>query len=143
MRWFNNLERKLIPTIRLKKWYKVTKFILAVPFILPVYFLRTGLSFLIKKVKIKRTLKPDIVLQNIVDGWANLIIPDPVVEEIAIRRASICSECPFAKPFGEVGNIITSMDSIKQIRGVKCSECGCPLSAKVRSKNDSCPRGLW
>ena len=31
----------------------------------------------------------------------------------------------------------------KDIQGMKCGDCGCNLSAKVRSERDNCPRGKW
>ena len=31
----------------------------------------------------------------------------------------------------------------KNIQGMKCGKCGCNLSAKVRSIQDTCPLGKW
>lgn len=67
-------------------------------------------------------------LTEIIDGWKHLINRDPKVEEIALKRASICAECPEAK----------------QILGVlKCDACGCPLIAKTRSMDSKCPKDKW
>ena len=142
MRSFRNFERKYLPELRLRKWYKVTKAIIVIPFALPLYGIKTGINYLISKIRIKRNGKPDIVLQNIVDGWMNLMISDPVVEELAIHRASICAKCPFAEMSTGIHTIVVDSKT-KDIRGTKCGKCGCPLSAKVRSKNDRCPIGKW
>lgn len=142
MRALRNLERKYLPNLRLKKWYKLIKAIIVIPFLLPTYLIKRGFYWLVSKVKIKRNGKPDIVLQNIVDGWINLMIPDPVTEELATKRAAICAQCPFAEMSTGVHTIVVD-NKTKNIRGTKCGKCGCPLSAKVRSKNDRCPVGKW
>jgi transcription elongation factor Elf1 len=81
-------------------------------------------------------------LQNIVDGWTNLIFPDAVSEELALHRANICAKCPFAQMSSGTYTIVVD-NKTKNIRGMSCGKCGCPLSAKVRAKNDSCPIGKW
>ena len=144
MKWtkaINNWERKHIPNLRRKKQYKITKAILLLPFALITY----GISYLVysaKDLSFKRKNKPDLKLANIVNGWANLFIDDPVVEEIAMARANICAKCPFAELSGGVYSVIVD-NKTTQIQGMKCNKCGCPLSAKVRSKNDYCPEGKW
>ena len=143
MRSFRNFERKYLPKLRLKRWYKMIKVIIIIPFVLPAYGIKKAANWLISKVKIKRKNgKPDIVLQNIVDGWMNLMISDPVTEELATKRAAICAACPFAEMSTGIHTIVVDKKT-KNIRGTKCGKCGCPLSAKVRSKNDRCPIGKW
>lgn len=61
---------------------------------------------------------------DIYEGWKNLTFPDPKIEEIATKKAKICSECPHNK-----NNI--------------CSLCGCFLSAKTRSPLSKCPDNRW
>lgn len=63
-------------------------------------------------------------LQRIVDGWANLIFPTPETEATAKERAKLCASCSKNK-----FNV--------------CILCGCPLSAKTRSPEEKCDRGLW
>lgn len=80
-------------------------------------------------------------LMAIISGFKNYVFPDKNIEEIAHKRAAICAACPLA---------VTTMmkqllpdDSIKEIEGLKCSECGCILSAKVRQAYESCPKNKW
>jgi hypothetical protein len=64
-------------------------------------------------------------LQEIIEGWANVIVKDAVVETEALRRAKICASCVHAS------NHIT------------CKLCGCPLIAKTRSPKSKCPDNKW
>jgi len=138
--WIARQERKHLPNVRRKKWYKITKAIILTPFLVPAYYIQVG----ILKLKNKRIPKSTIFnkMQHIVDGWTNLLIDDPVAEEIALARASICAGCPFAQMSTGLHTVVVD-NKTKQIRGMKCGKCGCPLSAKVRSLNDQCPEGKW
>jgi hypothetical protein len=65
---------------------------------------------------------------RIVEGWRNVLWPDPQIEVIAIKRSEICNGC----------------DKVKWICGVAiCSLCGCPLTAKCRSLSEKCGDGKW
>lgn len=86
--------------------------------------------------------KPKKKLQNIVNGWYHLAIQNPVVEKVAMERANICATCPFAEMSSGVHTIVID-NKTTHIRGLKCTKCGCPLSAKVRSSKDYCPIGRW
>ena len=59
------------------------------------------------------------------------------------ERSEICQACPSAV----VGTFEKFMPdkSLKNIQGLKCDVCHCPLSTKLRSKdqNESCPKGKW
>ena len=68
----------------------------------------------------------DNKLSAIVEGWKNVLFPNPEMEKIALERAKICSTCDSNK-----FNI--------------CSECGCVLIAKTRSTKESnnCPLDKW
>lgn len=71
-------------------------------------------------------------LQEMYDGWRNLLVPseemEKIVEPIAARRLAICEACPFHSMYH------------KTIRFDKhCTLCGCTLSAKTRSLASSCP----
>ena len=50
------------------------------------------------------------------------------------ERADICKDCPSAiyKKFLDFVN-----DELKEVQGLVCSDCGCPLIAKIRS-TDKC-----
>lgn len=130
-------ERRFFPTLRYNKTYRLVSGILLVPVALVAYALDKVLS--IKKRKSKPRNK--INLKNIVDGFSNLAFPDPEVEKMAIARAEICAGCPFAVKTGVYSMIVDKRT--KQIQGMKCDKCGCNLSAKVRSANDTCPLGKW
>lgn len=138
--WIARTERKYIPKLRLNKRYKIAKAIILTPLLLPLYYLQVGwVNLTAKRINKPKALEK---LQHIVDGWTNLIIEDPVAEEIALHRASICASCPFAEEVSGLSMIAVD-NRTKQIKGMKCSRCGCPLSAKVRSLNDHCPEGKW
>lgn len=136
------LERKYIPKLSKKKSYKKIKLIILMPFVLPLYGMTQAVKYLGKVLKIKRKNKPDIILKNIIAGWTNLVLHNPVKEETAMKRANICATCPAAKFSGGVHTVVVDKKTT-QIRGLVCSDCGCPLSAKVRADYDYCPRGLW
>jgi len=65
-------------------------------------------------------------LNEIQDGWRNVIFKNDEVEMLAFKRASICAGCD-----SNVNNT--------------CKECGCPLIAKTRSTKETnkCPLGKW
>ena len=132
-----NFEKKYYPNFRKDKVYVIFKILLLSPIVL-VSLLKKGFN----TVSIQREDKPDLKLKNIVNGWKNLIIDNPVVERVAIHRANICAECPFAVMSSGVHTLVVD-NKTTQIRGMKCSKCGCPLSAKVRSSFDYCPIGKW
>jgi hypothetical protein len=138
--WIAKQERKYLPSLRRNKRYKFAKAVILAPLLVPLYYLQVG----IVKLKSKRISQSAIFtkMQHIVDGWTNLIIEDPVAEEIALSRASICAGCPFAEMSTGLHTVVVD-NKTKQIRGMKCGKCGCPLSAKVRSLNDHCPEGKW
>ncbi len=68
-------------------------------------------------------------LEKIVQGWKCYIRKDPVIEEIAIGRAKICSEC--------------SELSMAMNFYLYCKQCGCFIPAKIRSLNSGCPLNKW
>jgi len=80
-------------------------------------------------------------LSAILSGFKNYIFPNKEIEEIAIQRASICALCPFAVET-KMKQLLPD-DTIKEIDGLKCSDCGCILSAKVRQAFESCPQNKW
>ncbi len=142
MKIIKRLERGYIPQVRKKKYYVFIKAITLIPILFVIYIIKSVVVKLISKVIISRKGKPDIVLQNIIDGWANLAFPDKQVEVLAKGRAAICAKCPFAVTMGGVYTINIDGKDVS-MRGIKCSKCGCPLSAKVRAPHDACPIGKW
>ena len=146
-----NVEKKLnIRTTRRKKGYQTFKFW----FLLPAMLIVTVLEWLEikgqniskyfkqkKRKKLERNPEYKIKITNIIDGFAGLAFPNKQTEEMATKRAEICAGCPHAKAFGAYSVIVDN--KTKSIQGMKCDLCGCSLSAKVRSRNDSCPDGKW
>lgn len=77
--------------------------------------------------------------RNILDGWKNYLDKSEVTEKKAELRAIVCAKCPSKKH----GKLLTFVkDDLKEVEGFYCKECGCPLSAKIRSR-DKCPLGKW
>lgn len=76
--------------------------------------------------------------KNIVEGWASLMLG--LNSNMAKNRASYCSVCEKAE-HGKFEEFVN--DELKEIQGMKCGLCRCPLSAKLRSKNEKCPLGKW
>lgn len=76
--------------------------------------------------------------KEIVTAWYNVINHTPEQKELADKRFAICLECPSKKEIFE-----------GKEWSLKCSECGCPLKAKVYTKNTyinkelSCPLNKW
>ena len=132
-------ERRYFPHLRYNRTYKRVTTILLMPVALATY----TTDKLIELFTFKRRKRPktSIKLKNIVDGFSNLAFPNPEVEQLAIKRAEICAGCPFAVKTGIYSMVVDNRT--KSIQGMKCSKCGCNLSAKVRSTDDSCPLGRW
>jgi hypothetical protein len=82
----------------------------------------------------------ELHLDNILNGWKNYFDKNEVTEKIAEQRAEICGRCPFAI---NKKLLIFVKDDLKEIEGMACERCSCPLSAKIRSKNETCPEKLW
>ena len=62
--------------------------------------------------------------KEIAEGFGNLIFKTDEVEEISKYRLNICGTCEYRQ-------------------NIKCSICGCFLSAKSRSKDSKCLKGKW
>ena len=135
------LERKYIPNIYKKKSYIRFKNIILIPLALLTYYIdKLSLHSHIRRPKRKKQ-SISAKFGHIVSGFANLSFPNKNVEEVAMKRAEICGECPSAVKTG-VYSIVRDSRTQK-IQGMMCDECGCNLSAKVRSVSDSCPLGKW
>lgn len=81
-------------------------------------------------------------LKEIVEGWKNYTFENPIIEELAGDRAKICGECP--EPVEGTFKVFDEPNlKFKDIQGLLCNACGCPLSAKTRSPNSVCPKNKW
>jgi hypothetical protein len=79
-------------------------------------------------------------ISNILNGWQNFLAKSEVTESLAEHRAVNCLVCPYLKK----GKLLAFIkDDLKEIEGHYCDLCKCPLSAKIRSKNETCPLGEW
>jgi len=77
-------------------------------------------------------------IQNIIQGWTAYLLNEKFA--LAKARAKFCQDCKFAI-IGKYEQILN--DEIKEIQGLKCSVCGCPLSPKLRAKKERCPLNKW
>lgn len=83
--------------------------------------------------------------REIYDGWlhySKLKTMSTVDQKIAEDRAKVCGSCPSAVK-SDLLSVILPDNTNKEIQGYKCSECGCPLSSKVRSITSQCPLKKW
>lgn len=81
-------------------------------------------------------------LSVIKEGWRNYRDQDdPEVEREADLRAKICSSCPYSRAVDGMEKVLE--DPNKEIEGVICTACGCPLSSKTRAMGSDCPKGHW
>ena len=80
-------------------------------------------------------------ISSIIEGFKYTRINDPVREDMARYRASICATCDEIKEGRVFG--FNKDDKIKEIKGMRCGICGCGLSEKLRSKKESCPINKW
>jgi hypothetical protein len=67
----------------------------------------------------------------ILDGWKNLILRNPYVEEHALKRLEICHECKHNSDYPKL--TFTSI----------CKLCSCPLEAKSRNLESQCDIKKW
>lgn len=88
------------------------------------------------------------MIKDILNGWKNYLIDDPVVEKVAKERAKVCATsgedgkpCPELKE--GVFKAVLKDYRIHEIEGMYCRKCTCPLSAKIRSENEQCPLNKW
>ena len=138
-RLIRQYERRYIPQLRHSSVYRlVANSVLLIPL---------GLAVLVERLILCSmewfsTSQRQPKLSAIISGWVNLAGASPKAEALALKRANICAQCPAAQFSGTVYHIVVD-NRTTQVRGMKCKDCSCPLSAKVRSINDSCPRGKW
>ncbi len=78
-------------------------------------------------------------IYNILQGWKRFYNEDATDEDR--RRAEICKECEHAT-VGTYEKLMKDFE-LKEVQGLKCGKCNCPLSTKIRAKNEHCPIGKW
>lgn len=82
-----------------------------------------------------------IKLKAILKGWENYIFTDPEVEAKAKERAKICARCPMAKK-GTYPQLMKDY-TLKDVEGMVCGVCGCPLSTLLRQDEKGCELNKW
>lgn len=78
-------------------------------------------------------------ISSIYKGWKKYL--NGSVTELERSRAYKCKECPEAV-VGTYEKLMPDFE-LEEIKGLKCNQCGCPLSTKLRSKDERCPLGQW
>ncbi len=58
------------------------------------------------------------------DGWKNMAVKNDDIEMLFDRRKLVCGRC-------------------EHQRALTCGLCGCPLAAKLRAVEASCPDHRW
>ena len=78
-------------------------------------------------------------ISKIAQGWGKYFKGG--ASALEKERAKVCDQCPEAI----VGTFEKMMPdySLKSVQGLKCNQCGCPLSTAIRSKEKTCPLGKW
>lgn len=81
------------------------------------------------------------MIKAILEGWKNYIFPSKETEEKAKARAEICAVCPHAKK-GTYQKMMPDY-TLKEVKGMKCDLCGCPLSTLLRQEQEKCKLKKW
>ncbi len=77
-------------------------------------------------------------LRAIGQGWKNYVFKSETIELLAKERAKICAGCEHFKK-DKIFKEQLPDRSIKEIQGIGCNLCGCPLSTKLRQVIQICP----
>ena len=123
---------------RLRRIKKRVRFILLAPLYITLYYTQLVYERGIKRLYFKLTRHNK--LAHIYDGWKNYMFESPEIEAMAKYRATKCAACPFMV---EMRNMKVAEKHVLNGKSYKCNQCGCPLSAKLRSEYDHCPIGSW
>lgn len=77
-------------------------------------------------------------VNNITEGWKNLLLQNEEGQELYNARIIHCNECIERKVIGFVEAL-----TFGKIVQYKCKKCGCPLEPKLRATNETCNLGKW
>ena len=76
------------------------------------------------------------VIQQIIEGWGNHLLPrkelELIIEQTSQERMEICNACE---------HISTKHNTINPL--VHCTDCGCVLAAKTKCLSCNCPFKKW
>ena len=86
-------------------------------------------------------------LNDIVNGWTNLITGNRKAIQRAKDRLIHCSDCKDDQgednmTHGTYHEFIPDQ-ALKEVQGLMCKICECPASTLLRSKKYKCPIGKW
>jgi hypothetical protein len=81
-------------------------------------------------------------LRAIVSAYKNYAFPNEEIEQMAIGRAKICAKCDHANP-DHPFKLLLDDNRTKDIKGLGCDICHCPISAKIRQIYTGCPEKKW
>jgi hypothetical protein len=79
-------------------------------------------------------------LINIAKGWTNVLTHRN--SKLAFKRLEACDGCPYKTQLSPVGTVLISKFNASSST-FYCSQCGCPLAAKVTVASEQCPKDLW
>ena len=81
-------------------------------------------------------------INSIINGWQNYLFDEVKADDDVIKlRASKCSECKnMQKGYFEA---VLPDYALSDVKGHFCNICFCPISTKIRSEHEVCPRGKW
>lgn len=76
-------------------------------------------------------------MSNIIKAWVSVLKQSTTKQHR--KRAKKCKKCNHAK-YSKFVDIIN--DELRDVKGLVCGKCSCPLIAKIRS-DDKCPIDKW
>lgn len=79
-------------------------------------------------------------LTNIYEGWKNYLQNNPEMLPVVKERAEHCSGC---KESDKGFYLMWFGDEVKQIEGLICKLCKCPLSTLLRAPKSECKLNKW
>lgn len=83
-------------------------------------------------------------IKNVLNGWKFYLSKDEEIEKMAKERYEFCKYCRESK---ESIYKVFLKDELIDAKGKVCNGCDgvikCPLSTKLRSKEETCPLNNW
>lgn len=76
---------------------------------------------------------------NFIEGWAKYLVG--FTSELSRERLKKCVDCEHAIEATYEDWLPDS--GLKEVKGLVCNKCHCPLSAKLRANDEKCPLNKW
>lgn len=80
-------------------------------------------------------------LKSIFTGWKNYVFENEEIELLAKLRATKCAKCEHA--FKDKYEVPLPEGKLKEVKGMVCNLCLCPLSTLLRSPREKCKLKKW